>query len=66
MKIKIYKKYIILIMLLIATSTFINFSIKTTYATENSLDTKIYTRKQLQEMVVSTALSYFHNAYFSD
>ena len=66
MKIKIYKKYIILIMLLIATSTLINFSIKTTYAEENSLDTKIYTRKQLQEMVVSTALSYFHNAYFSD
>ena len=66
MKIKIYKKYIILIMLLIATSTLINFSIKTTYAEENSLDTKIYTRKQLQEMVVSTALSLYYNNYFSD
>lgn len=31
-----------------------------------ALDSKIYTRKQMQEMVVSTALSLYYNNYFAD
>ena len=33
---------------------------------DNSLANKTYTRKEMQEMLVSTALSLYYNNYFSD
>lgn len=43
-------------------SVFVITKVGSSYA----LDSKIYTRKQMQEMVVSTGLSLYYNSYFSD
>lgn len=55
-----------LIIILSTTLALMVVGIKNTHSIKASLDTKIYTRKEIQEMVVSTALSFYYNSYFSD
>ena len=66
MRTKIYNKIITLTVLISVIFSMIGIGIKETYALETGLDSKEYTRKELQEMVVSTALSLYYNSYFSD
>ncbi len=66
MKVKLVQKINTLIMCLSIIFSMIGIGIKDTFALESKLDTKVYTRKEMQEMVVSTALSLYYNNYFSD
>lgn len=59
---KIILKYICFIILLFLIIVGVLNRIKKSYA----IDSKIYTRKEMQEMLVSTALSLYYNNYFSD
>ena len=56
------KKLLICVAIIITILSFVILKTNSSYP----LDTKIYTRKQMQEMIVSTALSLYYNNYFSD
>ena len=66
MKIKKLNLFLTLFVVLLIVSTVVVVSFDKSFALENSLSSKTYTRKQMQEMVVSTALSFYYNNYFSD
>ena len=59
-------KFLSIIIVVSIIFSMIGISIKEVNALEDNLDTKEYTRKEMQEMVVSTALSLYYNDYFSD
>lgn len=66
MKHKIINKKVVIFMFIVFFFALVILSFDKSFAAEDGLSSKVYTRKQMQEMLVSTALSFYYNNYFSD
>ena len=66
MKHKIINKKVVIFMFIVFFFALVILSFDKSFAAEDGLSSKVYTRKQMQELLVSTALSFYYNNYFSD